>query len=375
MSAHRHEATDWDDARRRAAEAVAVGPVVEVPLLAARGAVLAGPVATARPLPHYDSSAMDGWAVRGAGPWRLADGVAAPIVTGGVVPDWCDAVVPTEQGRVDDGVLSSSAVLPHGRHVRRAGDEAAPGTVLVGAGTRLTPAHLALLAVAGVDRIGVRRPCLVDLLFTGDEIDTEGAPAAGRVRDAFTPLLPSFVEGVGGSVGEVDRLGDDDHAIAARLSAGTAPIRVTTGGTGRSRADSVRRALTLAGAAVLVDGVDMRPGHPTMLAVLPGGALVIALPGNPLAALLAALSFLPPALDAAAGATPRTPRTGTLGEPLGRPSTTVLVPVSRGEGGWRAAAGIRSHMLTGLAASEAVAVVPAGGAQAGDPVRLLPLPW
>ncbi|WP_173892345.1 molybdopterin-binding protein [Rathayibacter sp. VKM Ac-2630] len=151
----------------------------------------------------------------------------------------------------------------------------------------------------------MRRPCRVDLLLTGDEIDTEGAPVAGRVRDAFTPLLPSFVEGVGGAIGRIDRLGDDDHAVAARLTAGTAPIRLTTGGTGRSRADSVRRALTLAGAAVLVDGVDMRPGHPTMLAVLPGGALVIALPGNPLAALLAALSFLPPALDAAAGATPR----------------------------------------------------------------------
>lgn len=375
MSAHRHEATDWDDARRRAAEAVGIGGVVEVPLLAARGAVLAGPVATTRPLPHYDSSAMDGWAVRGAGPWRLADGVAAPIVTGGVVPAWCDAVVPTEQGVVRDGVLSSAAHLPHGRHVRRAGDEASAGTVLVDAGTRLTPAHLALLAVAGVDRVDVRRPCLVDLLLTGDEIDTEGAPVAGRVRDAFTPLLPSFVEGVGGAIGRIDRLADDDHAIAARLSAGSAPIRLTTGGTGRSRADAVRRALTLAGAAVLVDGVDMRPGHPTMLAVLPGGALVIALPGNPLAALLAALSFLPPALDAAAGATPRAPGTGILGEPLGRPGTTVLVPVSRSEGGWRAAAGIRSHMLTGLAASEAVAVVPPGGARVGDSVRLLPLPW
>ncbi|OOB89488.1 hypothetical protein [Rathayibacter sp. VKM Ac-2630] len=115
MSAHRHEATDWDDARRRAADAVVVGPVVGLPLLAARGAVLAGAVATTRPLPHYDSSAMDGWAVRGAGPWPLTDGVAAPIVTGGVVPDWCDAVVPTEQGSVRDGVLSSAAHLPHGR--------------------------------------------------------------------------------------------------------------------------------------------------------------------------------------------------------------------------------------------------------------------
>ncbi|AND17292.1 molybdopterin molybdenumtransferase MoeA [Rathayibacter tritici] len=375
MSAHRHEAIDWDEARRIVGETVARSGVATVPLLAARGAVLDHDVAATRPLPHYDSSAMDGWAVRGRGPWALEDGTAAPIVTGAVVPDWSDAVLPSEQGEICEEVLTARAPLPPGRHLRRAGDEAARGAVLVGAGTRLTPAHLALLAVAGVDALDVRLPAAVDLLLTGDEVDTEGMPPAGRVRDAFTPLLPALVELSGGDVGEVVRRGDDEDAIARTLLTGSAPILLSTGGTGRSRVDAVRRALGTVGALILIDGVDMRPGHPTMAAVLPGGTLVIALPGNPLAALLAALSFLPSALDAASGAVPRPLHRGVLAEPLRRPGTTVLVPVSRSEDGWRAAAGIRSHMLTGLAASQAVAVVPAPGAAAGDSVRLLPLPW
>ncbi|WP_068213185.1 molybdopterin-binding protein, partial [Rathayibacter tanaceti] len=333
MSAHRHEATDWDEARRIVGETVLRSPVARVPLLDARGCVLDHAVVASRPLPHYDSSAMDGWAVRGPGPWRLGAGSAAPIVTGAAVPEWSDAVLATEQGSEAGGLLTASVELPPGRHIRRAGDEVPAGGVLVDSGTRLTPAHLALLAIAGVDALDARGPCPVDLVFTGDEVDTEGVPRAGRVRDAFTPLLPAFVELSGGVVGDILRRGDDDEAIAEALSAGSAPIRVTTGGTGHSRADAVRRALDLIGATTLVDGVDMRPGHPTILAVLPGGALVVALPGNPLAALLAALSFLPPAFDAAADATVRPLREGVLGEPLGRAETTMLVPVARGEGG------------------------------------------
>ena len=367
--------TDWDGARARIAAAVVPGPLATLPLLEAAGCVTAGPVLAPRPLPHYASSAMDGWAVRGASPWRLEWGRAEPIVTGGAVPEWCEAVLPSERGLLDGDVLSSEYPLPLGRHIRRAGDEAPAGTPLVDAGVRLRPAHLALLAIAGFDELAVRRPASVDLFFTGDEVDTAGLPGVGRVRDAFTPLLPPLVERCGGAIGATTRLLDDDEAVAAALLASTAPLRVTTGGTGRSRADAVRRALGLAGAALLVDGVAMRPGHPTIVAALPDGAVVVALPGNPLAAFLAALSFLPPALDAAGGAAAAGLRRGVLGEALGRAGTTALVPVVEQDGRWRAVHGIRSHMLSGLTVAEAVAVVPAGGADAGDEVRLLDLPW
>ncbi|QHC62044.1 molybdopterin molybdenumtransferase MoeA [Rathayibacter festucae] len=366
---------DWDGARARIAAATAPGPLATVPLLEAEGCVTAGAVLAPRPLPHYDSSAMDGWAVRGASPWRLGPGSAEPIVTGGIVPEWCEGVLPSERGRVTGDVLSSEHPVPLGRHIRSAGDEAPAGTALVDSGVRLRPAHLALLAIAGFDELVVRRPVTVDLLFTGDEVDTAGMPGAGRVRDAFTPLLPPLVSRGGGAVGSVRRLGDDDEAIARALLASTAPLQITTGGTGRSRVDAVRRALRIAGATLVVDGVAMRPGHPTVIASLPGGAVVLALPGNPLAAFLAALSFLPPALDAASRAAAPVLRQGVLGEPLGRAGSTVLVPVVEADGVWQAVHGIRSHMLSGLTVAEAVAVVPAGGAAAGERVRLLRLPW
>ncbi|QHC58007.1 molybdopterin molybdotransferase MoeA [Rathayibacter sp. VKM Ac-2760] len=367
--------TDWDGARARIAAATFPEPFVPVPLLEAAGCVMALALSTPRPLPHYDSSAMDGWAVRGASPWRIGPRSAEPIVTGGAVPRWCEAVLPDEHALKVGDLLHAEYPLPPGRHIRRAGDEAPAGTLMVEAGLRLTPAHLALLAIVGLDDVVVRRPATVDLLFTGDEVDTSGMPRAGRVRDAFTPLLPPLVQHSGGAVGSVRRLGDDDEAIARALLASSAPLQITTGGTGRSRVDAVRRALRIAGATVLVDGVAMRPGHPTVIASLPGGAVVLALPGNPLAAFLAALSFLPPALDAATGALASPLRQGVLAEPLGRAGSTALVPVVEAEGAWRAVHGIRSHMLSGLTAAEAVAVVPAGGAGAGERVRLLRLPW
>lgn len=374
MSGHGQESVGWARARALAAASTVLQPAVDRGLAEAEGCVAAEAVRAPRPLPHYDSSAMDGWAVRGPGPWALGE-TAAAIVTGALVPEWCEAVVPSEEGVLHEGVLSARAAPSPGRHIRRAGDEAGAGTVLVDAGLRLRPSHLALLAVAGLDSALVRPRPGVSLLFTGDEVDTAGAPAPGRVRDAFTPLLPPLVQRLGGVVDSLSRLGDDEEAIARAIRSAASPIVVTTGGTGRSRADAVRRAIAGSGGWTVVDGVAMRPGHPTLVSALPGGRLLIALPGNPLAAVLSALSFLPPALDAASGASEARLDTGVLGEAMGRAAVTTLVPVRRENGVWWPSAGIRSHMLTGLAASAAVAVVPPGGAEAGGSVPLLPLPW
>ncbi|MWV49210.1 molybdopterin molybdenumtransferase MoeA [Rathayibacter sp. VKM Ac-2803] len=369
-----HQAVDWGRARALVAAGAVPLASLDCALSEAEGCVSAGAVRAPRPLPHYDSSAMDGWMVRGAGPWRLGTS-AQPVVTGALVPEWCEAIVPSEEGIVRGDVLTTARPPAAGRHIRRAGDEAAERTVLVEAGVRLRPSHLALLAVAGLDSVRVRPRPPVALVFTGDEIDTRGMPEPGRVRDAFTPLLPSLVRGLGGAVDSVTRVGDDEAAITALLTDSAAPFVVTTGGTGRSRADAVRRAIVAAGGRTIIDGVAMRPGHPALVAALPGDRLVIALPGNPLAAVLAGLSLLAPAIDAASGVVDGVLEEGLLGEELGRAGTTTLVPVRLVEGRWRAAAGIRSHMLTGLSASEAVAVVPPTGGRPGDSVPLLRLPW
>ncbi|NQX10875.1 molybdopterin molybdenumtransferase MoeA [Microbacteriaceae bacterium VKM Ac-2855] len=352
---------DWDEARAILAAAAPRPTTLHVPLLDAVGLRAADELRSSRPLPHYDSSAMDGWAVRGAGPWRIGD-AASPIVTGALVPPGTAAVIPVEQATVVDGCVHAAEPRP-GRHIRRAGDEQSADAVLVAGGDRLTPARLALLAIAGFDAVPVHPRIDVALVFTGDEIDAAGMPAPGRVRDAFTPILPALVHGTGGRVASMARQGDDAEALAAALRATTAPIILTTGGTGRSDADVLRRAID---GPLLFESVRMRPGHPTLAARLADGRLLIGLPGNPLAAVLAALSFLPAAL----GADPL--ESAALAEPADAAPRTTLVPARRTPHGWVPAAGIRSHMLTGLAAADAVAVVPASG---GSAVRLLPLPW
>lgn len=352
---------DWDEARAIIAAAAPRPTTESVALLAARGLRSATDLRTRRPLPHYDSSAMDGWAVRGPGPWRIGD-TATPIVTGSLVPAPTEAVIPAEHATTIDGWLHATDPRP-GRHIRRAGDEQPASALLVAAAARLTPARLALLAVAGFDTVPVHPRLDVALIFTGDEIDAAGQPAPGRVRDAFTPILPAVVDAAGGRVASIERLGDDPATLAVAIARSTAPIVLTTGGTGRSDADVLRHAIS---GALLFDSVRMRPGHPSLAARLADGRLLIGLPGNPLAAVLAALSFLPAAL----GADPL--EDAVLAEPLAPAPRTTLIPVTRAPDGWRPAAGIRSHMLTGLAAATAVAVVPPEG---GVAVRLLPLPW
>jgi molybdopterin molybdotransferase len=373
---------DWDAARALALEAVAPLPAAPLRLAVARHAVPDADVVTPRPVPHYDSSAMDGWVVRGAPPWRLVPpgnplggGAAALVVTGGPVPPEADAVVPSERGSVRDGVLTAEPPAP-GAHVRRAGEEAAAGAVLVAAGTRLTPAHLAMLAVAGLDAVHARAAPVVAAVLTGDEVVLSGVPAAGRVRDAFDPMLPDAIAGLGAMAASPVRCGDDPDAIAAAIRAADAHVLVTVGGTGRSGADRLREALARLDATSVFEGVAMRPGSPTVLARLGDGRPLLALPGNPLAAVVALASFLPPLIAGLTAAPQAALPTAPSGADLpGWPRGTAITPARRDAEGLVPVAAARPSMLRGLAAADVLAVVPASGAATGTRIRCIPLPW
>lgn len=373
---------DWDAARHAALHAATPLPAAVLPLRAARYAVAAADLLAPGPIPHYDSSAMDGWVVRGAPPWRLVDpgtslpeGCAAVVVTGGTVPGDATAVVPGERGSVAGGVLTAEAPAP-GAHIRRAGEEASAGTLLVAAGTRLTPPQLALLAVAGLDEVTARRPPLVAAVLTGDEVVLAGRPGAGRVRDAFDPMLPAAIAGLGAGTAPPVRCGDDPEAIARAIAARDADLVVTVGGTGRSGADRLREAVDRLGATVVFEGVAMRPGSPTLLLRLGDGRLLLALPGNPLAAVVALVSFLPPLLAGLTGAPlPPLPSAVAAVELPGAPRGTAIVPARATDAGLEPVSGSRPNMLRGLASADALAVVPQGGAAAGTRIRRIPLPW
>ena len=301
-----------------------------------------------------------------------AHGEAAPIVTGGLLPVGADRVVASEDAEVEAGTLVETT-RSRRDHVRPAGEEARAGEVLVSAGTRLSPTHLALAAAATADTLEVAVAPRVATVFTGDEVVVSGVPEPGRVRDSFGATIPPILELLGARhVGSI-RIGDDRDATVAALRDADADLVVTTGGTGDSHADHVRRALDDLAAVYLVPGLASRPGGPTLLARVPDdrvpeGKLVLGLAGNPLAAMLGLLSLGDVLV---AGFTGRAlPPLLTLPVPnsvMRHPKATRLVPVRAGldEVRWTGSA-----MMRGLAAATGVLVVP----PAGDG-QLLELPW
>ncbi|WP_083956103.1 molybdopterin molybdotransferase MoeA [Tersicoccus phoenicis] len=393
----------WHRARAIAYDVAPVLDARPVPLTEALGRPLAQDVTARGDLPHYASSAMDGWAVAGDGPWRICPsrhasepreihrpgpalhpGHAAPIVTGGAVPDGATAVLRSEHGRLQpesDGaallVDVGPAPVPPRAHIRPAGEEARAGEVLIPAGEVLTPAQLAVAAVAGDDTLTVRPYPTVTALLTGDEVVTAGIPGPGQVRDAFGPQLPAVIQLLGGRTTAVHRLADDRAAVTRALTEATADVVVTTGGTGRSTADHVRAGLIDLGAELFIDGIDVRPGHPAVLARLPGGPLVVALPGNPLAAMLTLLTLAAPVLAGLLGRSrPGTVLArSTIDVPPGR--TNRLVPARResGSDGVVPSGHTGAGMLRGLADADVVLVVPARGLIAWREAEALPLPW
>lgn len=363
----------WPEARHRASQAAQLLGSEQVALADTLGRVLRREVTAAIDIPHYASAAMDGWAVAGAAPWQLVDGgavragEATPIVTGGLLPEGADAVVRSENAHADGG----SVVLdrPESRdHIRPPAEEARAGEILVAAGIRLSPAHLALAAAATADRLEVALRPTVTTVFTGDEVVVSGVPVPGQVRDSFGATIPAIMAMLGALPSGSSRIGDDRAATVAALRDAATDLVVTTGGTGGSHADHVRLALDELGAEYLVPGLASRPGGPTLLARLPSGPLVLGLAGNPLAAILGLLSLGDVLI---AGFTGRVvPPLVTVPVPASvkrHPEATRLVPVRAGldEVEWTGAA-----MMRGLAAATGVLVVP----PVGD-AEVLPLPW
>ena len=378
--------TTWEQARRAAWLAAPVLPPVEVPLADALGHALAGELWALAPVPAFDAAAMDGWAVRGPGPWRvggrtlageppapaLSDGQAREVATGAAVPDACEGVVPWEGGVVLGDELTGEA--PLGRHVRRTGEECAPRTAVLPGGTVLTPAALGLAATVGSDVLRVHPHPRVVALVTGDELLSSGLPGGGRIRDAVGPLLPGAVVAYGGDLTGLHRVGDGRDELLAALAAADADLVLTSGTSSVGRADHLAEVLAELGADVLVDGVDVRPGHPQTLARLPDGRLLAGLPGNPLAALSALVTLVAPLLARAGGRPVPELGAATLTDPVpGARGATRLVPVRLQDGLARPTGHGGAAMLRGAAVAHAFAVVQ-GDRSAGDRVRVVPLP-
>lgn len=387
----------WPSARSAAHGAAGPLPAVEMPLSMAAGHVLAADVVARAPMPTADSSAMDGWAVRGAPPWRvvgsvlaghplgppLAPGTAMSVATGAALPPDTEAVVRSERGLLNSsGLLRTLAGSPRpgpGADMRPRGEEAAPGDVLLAAGLPLTPPGIGLAAAGGNDTVRVHRSPEVSLLVLGDELTTSGVPGPGRVRDALGPQLPLWMAALHSGPVRLRYVSDTFESLLDRVTAElrTADVIVTTGGSARGPVDHVRACVERVGGRLLIDGVAVRPGHPMMLAELPGHRWWVALPGNPLAACAAVLTLLQPLLAALHGSPlPRLRRVPLAVDVPSFSDDHRLLPYRLADDG---RASPRAHsgaaMLRGLATSPGLLVIPPGGVGAGRIVDVLSMPW
>ncbi|MFG2764406.1 molybdopterin molybdotransferase MoeA [Streptomyces rubiginosohelvolus] len=393
----------WDRARAVAARAGRGRPpaTIRLTLDRALGHVLAEALGALTDLPSFDTSAMDGWAVAGPGPWAfeagagllagrgpaaaLPDGTAVRIATGARVPPETTAVIRSEHAHIDEarGLLHARRSVVTGQDIRPRGQECRSGEQLVPAGTVVTPAVLGLAAAAGYDALPVVPRPRVDILVLGDELLNAGLPHDGLIRDALGPMLGPWLRALGAEVSGARRLGDDAGALRDALTSSDADLIVTTGGTAAGPVDHVHPVLDALGAELLVDGVAVRPGHPMLLARLSAdGPYLVGLPGNPLAAVSGLLTLAEPLLAGIAGRPAQDPyRALVHAEVHGHPHDTRLVPVVHRPG----RAGGRDHvaplryngpaMLRGIAAADGLAVVPPGGVRSGTEVEILDLPW
>ncbi len=382
----------WAAARQVAGEAATPLPAETRRLGDAVGHALAAPLTALTDLPAFDTSAMDGWAVAGPGPWALlSDGISVgrvpePLVTGAArriatgapVPAGTSAVLRLEDGFAAGQVLHAAVDVAAGRDIRPRGQECVTGTVLVDAGTTVTSALLGLAAAAGHDDLLVHREPSVQVLVTGDELLQSGLPGAGRVRDALGPLLVPWLAGAGATLQDKVALSDDPAALRAQLRDCQADVVITTGSTSVGPADLLHRLLPEEGARFLVDSVAVRPGHPMLLAQLPAGPggqhrWLVGLPGNPLAAIAGLVTLALPLLRGLGGHRAPEPLRLPAATPIqGHPADVRLIPATVTGGAVRPLRFDGPAMLRGMALADVLAVITPGGAPEGTLVETVP---
>ncbi|MCQ1948028.1 gephyrin-like molybdotransferase Glp [Arthrobacter sp. zg-Y1116] len=394
-AAHRQAVEDllrtWFQAHPPAHETVALN--------AAAGRLLAAEVRAPGNLPPFTNSQMDGYAVRvadlaaagdlppapgrvrlataapipaGSAPPPLLPGTAAPVMTGAMLPEGADAVVPIEACTPDTfvpaaeppGTVAVPAEVPAGQFVRRAGSDIAAGTPALPAGAVLGPLQLGLLAALGLDRVTVRTRPRVLLLTTGDEVIEPGRPLGpGQIHDANTTLLRSSLEEAGAEVLRSRILADSPQEFTDRLRADVAAdapdLVLTSGGISKGAYEVVRQGLASQDVAFL--SVAMQPGGPQGIGTV-DGVPFLGFPGNPVSSLVSFEMFLRPALTAVTGAPrPRAEVPARLTAPLGSPAGKHQVRRGRYTAGTvEPVGGPGSHLVHALASSNALISVPVG---------------
>jgi molybdopterin molybdotransferase len=270
----------------------------------AMGRVLAAPLVALHHVPPFDQSAMDGYALgapEGEGIiWRvtsrlaagdaqgaaLGAGEAARIFTGAPVPAGTHSVVQQEKAVLRGDAVAVPPGFPAGTNIRRMGEDVRAGATLLEAGQRMDARHVALAVAAGHGTLPVSRRLRVALASTGSELRRAGGGlGSGQVHDSNGPMLRAMLRAPDVELVELGILPDEPLLLRDALlrAAGEADLIVTSGGVSVGEGDHMVGAILAAGGTIEVVHLPIRPGKPVKAGRL-GAAVVLALPGNPLAA-------------------------------------------------------------------------------------------
>lgn len=358
----------------------------------AAGRVLADDVRSRRPLPGSPRAAMDGfylhpqWArpepyslplvgrvPAGHGVACLPDVPGTLEVATGTALSGEGAVVPRELVREEDGrIIFPGGPLPHLWNVRRAGEELAANSLLARAGERLGPWQAALIAAAGVAWVPVRRRARARLLVTGDELAAAAEAGPESTVETHSFVLAAVFRSLGLELVASEVLGDDAEALERSLQTSDVDLLVSTGGASVGRHDWVGAVAQRLAAEPLFEGVAMRPGGPTRAYRLRNGGIWLALPGNPLAVAIGLDLFLTAWWRKANRVPEPRPEFARLRDAVAGKGKTIFLR-GRVETGWfRAHRSQSSASLRVMVETDSWAVVPPGGAVAGERVLLLP---
>lgn len=334
------------------------GPILDfetIDVASSLGRVLAEDIVAPHPLPEFQRTAMDGYAVRasdtfgasdsmpsyltlvgevlmgGAPAFEVGAGQCALIHTGGMVPAGANAVVMLEYTQsVHENEIEIFRAVADGENVIRVGEDVAEGQIVQAKGGLIRPAEIGGLIALGIMKVNVIRKIIVGLISTGDEVvHPSESPRPGQVRDVNSFTLAALVEKSGGIAKGYGIMPDSFDALKAAAVNALSEcdmLLITAGSSASTRdmtADVIR---SLGEPGVLVHGINTRPGKPTILGVCNGQA-VIGLPGNPVSALVNGYLFVVPVIENLLGMLPK-PRATLLAR------LTVNLPSQAGREDW-----------------------------------------
>jgi len=304
------------EARDLIIESVKPLSVEKVSLLAAAGRAVAEDIVANQPLPLFDNSAMDGYAVRaedcsagaslpvkgyvpagGKLNCKVEPGTVVKIMTGAPIPPGADAIVPFEETEEAPDKMTILGKVKKGAHIRWQGEDVKPGDRIIGAGTVLRPAEISLLASFSMSMLNVHRRVRVAILSTGDELqELDELRFEGGIVNSNSWALAAAISEIGGEPLMLGIARDNRESLLEKMRDGLrADVLITSAGVSAGDRDFVREVLEELGDEQKFWKINIKPGKPTAFGMR-GDTPVFSLPGNPVSTMMTFEEFVRPAL-------------------------------------------------------------------------------